>query len=117
MIYAFLRDMFYLSLFVTQGKEPFPRTIIDTPELSKYIHNFGMETDVGLVAEYNNIPVGAIWARVLSAENRGYGYVSDDIPEFGMAVVPGYRNKGNWERVIGQFFNSVQTNGVQKQFH
>jgi GNAT superfamily N-acetyltransferase len=53
---------------------------------------------MGLVALSGQEPgadvMGAAWARPLPADNHGYGYVADDVPELGMAVLPAYRGQG-----------------------
>lgn len=50
---------------------------------------------MGVVAEAETgTPVGAAWARVVTAEKAGYGFVADDVPELGMAVLTPYRGLG-----------------------
>ena len=39
-------------------------------------------------------PTGAAWARASTAEDPGYGFVADDVPELGMAVLAPYRGIG-----------------------
>ena len=39
--YPLLEDFLYESLFVPQGKPPFPRSILQTPEMQMYIADFG----------------------------------------------------------------------------
>lgn len=33
----FLREMLYLALYVPEGESPFPKSILDNPDISKYI--------------------------------------------------------------------------------
>ena len=40
--YPLLEDFLYESLFVPQGKPPFPRSILQTPEMQMYIADFGL---------------------------------------------------------------------------
>ncbi|MDH4115928.1 MAG: hypothetical protein OEX04_00065 [Acidimicrobiia bacterium] len=71
---AFLFDMLYEALFVLTGCEPFPRSVLDTPEVARYAAGFGTRMgDVGLVAEAGGNPVGAAWVRLFRGEDRGNG--------------------------------------------
>jgi ribosomal protein S18 acetylase RimI-like enzyme len=45
-------------------------------------------------------PVGAVWLRLLAGAERGYGYVDDETPELGMAVLPGHRGRGIGSNLI-----------------
>ena len=36
----FLRDMLYEAIFVAEGEDPCPRTIIDLTAISKYLDNW-----------------------------------------------------------------------------
>ena len=65
---------------------------------ARYTHHlegWRRTTDVGVVAEAETgTPMGAAWARVVTAEKAGYGFVADDVPELGMAVLTPYRSLG-----------------------
>lgn len=89
---AFISEMQYEAFFVPPGAEPFPRTILDEPQIRKYHANFGSEEgDVGLIAESSaGEPLGAAWARQL----EGYGFVDHETPELGIAVAPRARCAG-----------------------
>ncbi len=90
-----LWEMLYLSLFVPKGSAPFERDILEQPDISKYVCDWGRTTDFGFVTvDENNQPLGAIWLRLLTGEEKGYGYVDDFTPELGMAVFPEYRGRG-----------------------
>lgn len=93
---SFLREMLYQSLFVPEGGEPFPRAVLSQPEVSKYVEAWGRAGDQGFVAvdEGSGEPVGAVWLRLLAGAEKGYGYVDEETPELGMAVLPGYRGRG-----------------------
>jgi len=93
---AFLWEMLYHALYVPAGQAPFPREMVNEPEISKYVLRWGKEGDQGFVAvdRSTSDPVGAAWFRVFTAENKGYGYVDDETPELSMAVLPGYRGQG-----------------------
>ena len=62
----FLRKMLYLALYVPEGQPPFPKSILNHPDISKYIENWGtLKNDLALVAVINNEPIGAIWGMIV----------------------------------------------------
>ena len=90
-----LWEMLYLSLFVPEGNAPFERSVLELPDISKYVRDWGRTDDFGFVAvDENNQPIGAIWLRLLAGEEKGYGYIDDSTPELGMAVFPEHRGQG-----------------------
>ncbi|MBN3923823.1 GNAT family N-acetyltransferase [Nostoc sp. NMS4] len=68
----------------------------NNPDLAKYVKNWGCKDDSGFVAilESINQPIGAAWLRLLTDENKGYGYVDNRTPELAIAILPEYRNQG-----------------------
>jgi ribosomal protein S18 acetylase RimI-like enzyme len=105
---AFLFDILYEALFVPPGCEPFPRSVLDAPEVGHYAAGFGTRTgDVGFVAEAIGAPVGAAWVRLLRAEDRGYGYVDDDTPELTVAVKREWRRRGVGTALCCRLFEVV----------
>src|SRR5215207_6498800 len=91
----FLWEMLYQSLHAPEGSPPFPRDVIDRPEMAKYVRAWGRAGDVGFVAvdARSGKLIGAAWLRLLAGDERGYGYVNDETPGVGMAVLPGYRGQ------------------------
>lgn len=90
----FLWDMLYLAIHVPEGNPLPPRDIIHAPELARYVDGWGRPGDDGFVALDGDKPVGAVWIRLLTGENKGYGYVDDDTPELSIAILPEYRGQG-----------------------
>lgn len=64
------------------------------PCLACYALNWGRIGDVGYVAEKDQVALGAAWLRLWLEEEKGFGYVSDIIPELAIAVLPDYRGQG-----------------------
>ena len=90
----FLLEMLYEALFVPVGSPPFPTSVVDHPDLSRYARGFGhQEGDRGWIAESSagNL-LGAAWVRQMPSDDPGYGFVADDIPELSIAVVPDHRS-------------------------
>ena len=86
----FLWAMLYQALYVPEGEPPLPREIVQQPELSQYVRDWGQTNDFGLIALGGEKPVGAVWLRQIKA----YGYVDDNTPELSIAVLPEYRGLG-----------------------
>jgi ribosomal protein S18 acetylase RimI-like enzyme len=84
------------------GEERFGREVILThPKASLYVAGWMRADDFGLVAVEDvespteeTTALGVIWARLLTGDAPGYGYVADDIPEISMAVSPAARGRG-----------------------
>lgn len=106
---AFLREMFYLSLYVPPGQEPFPRTILKRPELAKYLEGWGRAGDIGLIAVKDSVDVGAVWLRLLEGDQAGYGYARDGVPEMGIALLPEVRGQGIGAALLHALFEEAAT--------
>jgi ribosomal protein S18 acetylase RimI-like enzyme len=90
-----LWEMLYQSLYVPKGLGAFDRTIVERPEIGKYVADWGRENDSGFVAvNEEDGSVGAVWLRLFKSDDRGFGYVNDRTPELGIAVLPAYRGQG-----------------------
>ena len=92
----FLREMFLETFFWSEDR---PRLSIDqvlaVPSLAKYIAGWGRPGDAGVIAESDSGErLGAAWHRLFSAADHGYGFVSADVPEIGIAVRKGDRGRG-----------------------
>lgn len=89
--YGCLEGFLYEAIFVPEGVEPPPRTIVELPELRVYTEGFGTEPcDRGLAAEVQGELAGAVWARIM----EDYGHIDDRTPSLAMALYPAYRGKG-----------------------
>ncbi len=110
----FLWEALYQSLFVPDGKPPFERSILDEPDIAKYVSDWGRASDRGLVAvDQDDRPLGAIWLRLLPGAERGFGYVDERTPELGMAVLPAFRGQGIGTRLLAQLI--AMATGLHEQ--
>jgi ribosomal protein S18 acetylase RimI-like enzyme len=107
---AILYEMLYQAIFVPEGGEPPAREIVYQPQLSKYVKDFGKVSDRGYVAFDNKEPIGATWLRLLSRDNKGYGYVNDETPELTIAVMPGYQGQGIGTALLEHLFKEAKEN-------
>ncbi|MEU8222419.1 GNAT family N-acetyltransferase [Kribbella sp. NPDC048915] len=60
----------------------------------RYVDAWPRANDFGVVAEIDGERAGAAWARALTADRPGYGYVADDVPELSLGVSPEFRRRG-----------------------
>jgi [ribosomal protein S18]-alanine N-acetyltransferase len=111
--YPFLKEMLYEGLFVPEGMQPFPITIIDLPEISKYIINWNDKKDFGLIALIDNKQIGAIWCRLFTEENKGYGFVDINTPELSMAIIGRFRNHGIGTELLTNIFIQAKEKGFK----
>ena len=71
------------------------QSIMNSPDLWHYLSDWKRSSDFGFLAlEAEDKPVGASWARFMTAEDPGYGFVDEGIPELAMGVVSTHRGQG-----------------------
>lgn len=70
------------------------KSVQQQPLLARYALEWGITGDCGYIAEQNTLHLGMAWLRLWLREDKGFGYVSDQIPELAIAVLPDYRGKG-----------------------
>lgn len=88
------------------------------PHARRYLDGWMRPGDFGVVAVDEAAgdpaaPLGAVWARALTGDEPGYGYVADDVPELGMAVVPGRRGAGVGAALLAAFLDRARAAGVR----
>ena len=107
----FLWEMLYQAIHIPEGVTPPEREVVYQPELAKYVRDWGCPGDYGFIAidTANNCSVGAVWLRLWTKENKGYGYVDDATPELSIAVLREYRGKGIGSRLLTRLIEAAQT--------
>ncbi|MDO3410482.1 GNAT family N-acetyltransferase [Saccharibacillus sp. CPCC 101409] len=111
----FLWEMLFQSLFVREGDPPFERSVLDEPAIRKYMEDWGRAGDTGFVAESEQgRPLGAVTARFFDEAHKGYGYVADDVPELGMALLPEARGLGLGTALLEALFEKLREDGVER---
>lgn len=101
--YEFLWEMLYQALHVRRGDPPFPRSVLDQPDIAHYLTDFGAREgdDAQIAVNDSDVAIGAAWVRRMSTEDPGYGFVAEHIPEISIAVVPEWRGRGVGSTLIG----------------
>lgn len=112
--YEFLREMLYEAIHVAEGEEKPPKSLVDEPQLAKYIEHFGRTSDLAFVLTAQNELAGAVWVRLFSEDERGYGFVDEQTPELSMAIRENLRGRGFGAQLIGKVCDKLKSQGVGK---
>ena len=109
--YDLLNDFLYNAIYIPDGVEPPPKSIINCPELQEYVFEFGKrKDDRALVAEVQGNVVGAIWVRIMN----DYGHIDNDTPSLAMSVFQKYRGQGIGTSLLQQLLLVEKTSGYSK---
>jgi ribosomal protein S18 acetylase RimI-like enzyme len=106
----FLADMLFEAGAVSKKvREMGKEKALRLPAMILFLENFGRSKgDFGFVAEtFDKTPIGAVWARLFSAENKNYGFVSEEIPELAVAVVPEFRGQGVGTKLLESLISAA----------
>ena len=110
----FLKTMLYEA---ARWNPDWPREpieeVLEEPTLRRYHEGWGRAGDGGAVAELDDLPVGAAWYRVFTADEPGYGFVDEKIPELSIAVVPLHRRKGIGHALLHSCMVQAREEGFQ----
>ena len=98
----FLWEMLHQSIHVRAGEPAPPRTILEQPDIAHYLADFGNRRgdDAQVAVDAAGERIGAAFCRAMTADDPGYGFVSEEIPELGMAVVPEWRGRSVGRRLL-----------------
>lgn len=112
---GFLLEMLYESIHMEKEKKPPLEELLNTYELKKYHQNWGRKGDKALIAVDNTgTPAGAVWYRLFSGEERGYGYVNDDTPEIGIAIKKEARGIGLGTKLMHSIIEEAKESGYKE---
>lgn len=108
--YPILSDFLYEAIFVPEGMEKLPRSIIQQPELQAYIADFGKADDWCLVAEINERIVGAAWVRIMN----DYGHIDAETPSFAISLYEEYRHMGIGTALMNAMLQFLKEKGYRQ---
>ena len=106
-----LQDFLYEAIFVSEGLPAPPKSIINQPELQVYITGFGTKKDdIGLAAEIDNKPIGAVWVRIMN----DYGHIDNDTPSFAISLHKDYRGLGIGTVLMKEMLRILKDRGYKQ---
>lgn len=109
--YSLLNDFLYEAIFVPEGAEAPPKSIINSPELQVYVADFGAQKhDKALLAEVDGQAVGAVWVRIMN----DYGHIDDETPSFAISLYKEYRRLGIGTALMQKMFDILKNAGYEK---
>lgn len=109
--YPLLDDFLYEAIFVPEGIEPPPKTIITSPELQVYVAHFGeAKGDLGFVAEVEGSIVGAVWTRIMN----DYGHIDDNTPSLAISLYKEYRGFGIGTAMMKEILALLKAHGYKQ---
>ena len=109
-----LKDMLYEAIFQPEETNLLPRDVVEQPELSIYINNWGQPDDLCFIAEIDGKIVGAVWTRILAGEIKGFGNIDPETPEFAISLYKEYRNQGIGTSLMKQMLQHLKTCGYRQ---
>jgi ribosomal protein S18 acetylase RimI-like enzyme len=68
---------------------------------------------VGVVGEVDGEPMGACWMRLIRG-GAGLGYVEDDTPQLGIALLPEFRGRGFGRRLMLTALDAARAHGYRQ---
>ena len=109
--YPLLDNFLYEAIFVPEGIEPPPKTIITSPELQVYVAHFGESNDDwGFVAEVDDKIVGAVWVRIMD----DYGHIDDKTPSLAISLYQEYRGFGIGTAMMKEILTLLKSHGYSR---
>lgn len=109
--YPLLDHFLYEAIFIPEGIEPPPKTIIASPELQVYVAGFGeAKDDLGLVAEVSGKIVGAVWVRIMN----DYGHIDDETPSLAISLDQEYRGLSIGTALMREILDLLKIHGYSR---
>ena len=109
--YPLLNDFLYEAIFIPEGVNAPPKSIINLPELQVYVSGFGThKDDKALVAEIGGTGVGAVWVRIMD----DYGHMDDQTPSFAISLYKEYRGLGIGTAMMRKMLEVLKECGYEK---
>lgn len=108
--YPVLSDFLYEAIFIPEGMEKPPKSIIEQPELQVYIADFGKADDLCLVVEVKENIVGAVWVRIMN----DYGHIDDETPSLAISLYEEYRHLGLGTALTKEMLKFLKDKGYKQ---
>ncbi|MBD5526003.1 MAG: GNAT family N-acetyltransferase [Lachnospiraceae bacterium] len=109
--YPLLDDFLYEAIFIPDGVEPPPKTIINSPDLQVYVAYFGeSKDDLGLIAEADGKIAGAVWVRIMN----DYGHIDNETPSLAISLYKEYRGFGIGTAMMKEMLALLKDHGYKQ---
>lgn len=108
--YPILSEFLYEAIFIPEGMEKPPKSIIEQPELQVYIADFGKADDWCLVVEVKEKIVGAVWVRIMN----DYGHIDDETPSLAISLYEEYRHLGLGTALMKEMLKFLKDKGYKQ---
>lgn len=110
--YPLLAEFLYQAIHVLPGTPTPDRSVVELPELRRYIEGFGRFGDACMVAKVETsdrpLIVGAAWARIFPRSATGYGTIDTATPEVSISLFPDWRDQGIGRRLMTALLNRLR---------
>ena len=109
--YSLLNEFLYEAIFIPEGLNPPPMSIIHEPELQVYVSGFGLQKhDRAFVAEVEGKIVGAVWVRIMN----DYGHIDNRTPSFAISLYKEYRGQGIGTEMMRKMLSTLKDCGYEQ---
>ncbi len=106
-----LDDFIYEALYIPEGAEAPPKSIIEHPDIQVYVSDFGKQKDDHcLVVEVDGKVVGAVWVRIMN----DYGHIDDETPSLAISLLKEYRGLGIGTVLLKEMLSLLTEKGYKK---
>lgn len=85
----------------------------EEPKLARYLEGWGRPGDAAVVALdlSSGHRFGAVWYRLMTPEEPGYGFVDDSTPEIALAILPDHRGRGMGGALLREIRHVARSRG------
>ncbi len=90
------------------------RDVDESPRLCHYTEFHAERGDFGWVAQVGARAVGVVWCLHLPAEDPGFGFIAEGVPELSVCVLSGYRGLGVGSGLIHAALDEAARRGLAR---
>ncbi|GAA4569440.1 GNAT family N-acetyltransferase [Planotetraspora kaengkrachanensis] len=111
----FLIDMLVEAVNWSPTGDSSREQVLSNPAFAHYVAGWPRPGDLGVVAvSGDGRPCGAAWLRRLPADDPGYGYVADDVPELTIGVRAQWRGRGVGRALLRELVRVAGESGIER---
>jgi GNAT superfamily N-acetyltransferase len=105
--------LYYAAFWNSNEKKPPFETVFSVPEIKKILSGWGKTSDIAIIAEFTEgNEIGGAWYRFWCMKNHSFGFIDENTPELGMAVIPGMRGKGIGSKLLKALIIEAKGNNI-----